>query len=349
MTEVSFEVVRYEDWASDLIDFRNENRESLRDRAYFDWRYTKKPNTKDPIIVRAVDATGKTVGSLSMIPHTYYLVDRECDVGVLGDISVLAQCRGMAIGKKMFRFLDTVDSLKKLAACIVLPNPEAARPLSKSGWKTATSIRRFKKFIDIRQKVQSRIGNRYASGVISVPLNILLNLSTVGLRKNIGNHLNTCIINNFDSRYDELWRSIKKEGAILAVRSSAYLNWRYTQHPFENFEILEFRSDTILAGYVVFQIRESSCYVFDLLFDKEYACIDGILGRFMDYLKGPRSVGEIGIRITSNQLVIPSWTRLGFSKRADYQEVMLKANSVACEKKLLGCNNWLMMSGDKDT
>jgi hypothetical protein len=88
MGEVRFSTESYGACSQELIAFRNANRALARGPEYFQWRYLKRPNGAEPIIVWARDASGEIAGSLSVIPHHYHVGDTVCRIGVLGDISV---------------------------------------------------------------------------------------------------------------------------------------------------------------------------------------------------------------------------------------------------------------------
>lgn len=64
-------------------------------------------------------------------------------------------------------------------------------------------------------------------------------------------------ITAFGGEYDELWASMAQRIRVGIVRDSAYLNWRYVDHPVYKYERLSMRSGAGLLGYVVGSPRQT--------------------------------------------------------------------------------------------
>ncbi|MFT4059631.1 MAG: GNAT family N-acetyltransferase [Legionella sp.] len=58
-------------------------------------------------------------------------------------------------------------------------------------------------------------------------------------------------IENFMSEQDAFSRQLAAEGGVTLDRSSAYMNWRYKQHPFHHYEIYGWRENGCLLGLIV--------------------------------------------------------------------------------------------------
>jgi len=178
MGEVRFSTESYDGCEKELISFRNANRGLARDLGYFRWRYLKRPNKAEPVIVWATDASGERVGALSVIPHHYHVGGSVERLGILGDISVSKKCRGRGIAKGMFEYLSGLKEVKDLSACVVLPNAEALKPLEKSGWVSVTRLERYVKLLSTREMIEKRLNKKMISRLISPTLDFLLKVAS---------------------------------------------------------------------------------------------------------------------------------------------------------------------------
>lgn len=59
----------------------------------------------------------------------------------------------------------------------------------------------------------------------------------------------------FDQRVDALWERVKGDRPIMAVRDSAFLNWRFQKSPFHKFDLFLLLKDREALGYVVCMVE----------------------------------------------------------------------------------------------
>jgi hypothetical protein len=62
----------------------------------------------------------------------------------------------------------------------------------------------------------------------------------------------------FDKEIDVFIKKILFKYPITILRNSAYLNWRYVDHPYLKYKILLARGGNSIVGYIVFRIAKSS-------------------------------------------------------------------------------------------
>ena len=58
-------------------------------------------------------------------------------------------------------------------------------------------------------------------------------------------------VERFGEEFDRLWARVSREHAVIAHRSSRYLNWRYVENPMARFIRLAARREGELVGYLV--------------------------------------------------------------------------------------------------
>jgi len=344
-TEVSLHVAKYPDCAPELIEFRNLNRRVPRDRTYFDWRYLGRPCAATPIVVWAENA-GQRVGALTIFPHDFYVLDGEYPLGILGDISVRKECRGLGIAGAMFRFMAQIEALRNLYGCLVLPNEDAVRPLSNSGWRETNRIERFSKVLDFGSRFSERADSSLLR-ILAVPLNLMTRrLTYEGLYRS--RRYSAVLVSDLDRGFDELWRAAEKPGKVIGVRDSRYLRWRYQNHPLNTYRMLAIMDGDIVCGYVMYRLTGNLCFVEDAFCRVPSQHAVHVIGLFLMHLREQASIAGVSVSINRSALNFP-WGRFGFLRRADYLRVMTSdCSSLNPKMRMLDSASWHVTAGDKD-
>ncbi len=338
-------VSSYLDSAQELIEFRNLNRDSVRDRAYFDWRYQTRPCVAAPIIVWA-EQSGRHVGALSVFPHDYHVLDKEYPIGVLGDISVIEECRGQGVGGAMFQFLAQLDSIKKLHGCLVLPNEQAARPLMKAGWNEVQRIGRRVKLLDVSSRIDRWLGPTLGN-MIAWPMNRALELASFEHLYRRRSTFTAAVLTRFDERFDRLWQNTDKRGRVIGVRSLAYLRWRYERHPLNIYKVFALLEGDELHGYAVYRVDGSVCHVDDIFYRGSEGCVATLLSMLMKRLREESTASSVVVNINESVFAFP-WRRFGFVRRADFQHVLTADGGADNALTAARHAGWHVTAGDKD-
>jgi len=322
MNEFHFTVAPYDTCVDEVIAFRNVNRVLVRDRQYFEWRYQHRPCQQKAMIVWGIDSHDRKVAAASIIPHNFYVLDGVYPVGMLGDISVAPECRGLGIATKLLQFLQQDSTFQSLRACVVLPNDEATRPLERAGWVNVTSISRFVKIIDFGPRLQNWFGSWRPVMATAHAINFLSRFASMdGWCRHHASYQSK-EIGEFDQDFDELWCEIPKYGRIMALRNREYLNWRYREHPTVNFRIFTIRQVQRLRGYIVFHVDAEVAVIDDFL-AAEVAAGSWMIKEFLEHVRRTRLASGIQVRYNADSFFVPPWARFGFVRRPDTQRFMV--------------------------
>lgn len=328
---------------------RNANRDDARDENYFDWRYLGRPGGKPAAIVLARNGKGEAVGALSLIPHSYWVDNALATVGLLGDISVSREWRGKNIAQQMLRFLAQLDAVRSLRCCLVLPNEPAARPLEKSGWSGVSSLNRYIRVVSIERLLLKRSFPGWLAKALSFVI-------TPGYERMFSvsaparaDAYDLEMIDSIDSQFDELWNSIKKSGMVIACRDGDHLTWRFARHPLWKYRFLVLKHGGELQGYVAFHVNDDNCYIDDVFCRDVPGLPAYLMHAFVTGQRNSGAVTTINIQINRNYVSAAAMSRLGFSRRSDFQRVMVLPRADAADDlALLSTRNWFMTIGDKD-
>jgi len=348
MHSVSFSASTYRECRRELMEFRNANRDTIRDERYFDWRYSNRPGQSEPVIVWANGPSGERIGTLSLIPHGFSVNGVPGSVGLLGDISIDKQWRGRRVGRCMFEYLLSLECVKALTACAVLPNTEAAGPLSGAGWKTVSALNRHVKLMDAEGLLAGRLQSKALRAAAAPAVNLLLRLlSCETYLRDLPGH-GGGPLEGLDRRFDALWSSIEKKGAVIARRDMEYLQWRYLDHPLIRYRVFGYSAEERLCGYIIFHFDGGTCYIDDMLCLGEKDCAARTLALFLRYLRKSANVCFVLYRGNDNDLARPPLKKFGFLRRSDSQQFMVALAGGGKESILLNGRKWFLTSGDKD-
>jgi hypothetical protein len=85
----------------------------------------------------------------------------------------------------------------------------------------------------------------------------------------------------FDDRIDDLWRRASREHSVIAMRDSAYLNWRFNSRPDASYVCLAAAEGSNIVGYLVYRMVEQEGarwgYIVDFLSEGDPASIFALL------------------------------------------------------------------------
>lgn len=349
MSNVFFRVVPFKTCVQEVIDFRNANREIVRDQSYFEWRYERRPCQQKAMIVWGIDDQGRKVAAASLIPHDYYVLDGVYPVGLLGDISVVPACRGRGVATRMLQFLREDPAFHAMRACVVLPNDEVARSLERAGWRIATTVARFVKVVDIAPRLSSRLGNRWMNIGISGAMNFLMKFSSMDgwyMYRKSPYHMEE--IGEFGQAFDDLWEEIPKHGRILALRDRNYLHWRYHQHPTVLYRGIGLHHGQRLRGYIVYHVAEDVAVIDDFLVAKANVS-PWLLHEFLGHVRRETLAANIYLRYNADSFLGMPWARFGFVRRSDSRSVMVSVVQTDRHRSLPSDGgHWFIAKGDKD-
>jgi len=345
---ISYKLVPYKECWRELLDLRNRNREQTRDKAYMDWRYLERPCALESQIVWAVADDGTPVGSMSLVPHNYFLIDKVVSVGILGDISVEEAFRGQRIADNMLSFLEGQGFYQSLGGAIVLPNQAASKFLERSGWKRVSGINRYLRINNFKESFRGRLPlvvNTLAAGLFFVVDRVLFSAA----RKTIRAGYEVEVVSDFDDSFDVLWDKFHKSGKMIGVRDRDHLQWRYGDHPLHSYEVLKLTASGELQAYIVYEQTGSNVMVYDMLSLNEGDSSRVLLAAFVKHVKQNSSIHDITLSINDNSLVDYPLLEMGFIKRKDSLAFMRAASFSGGDAFSAEVDEeWYLTIGDKD-
>lgn len=206
------------------------------DQAYVNWKFLENP-AGEALGYGAWDKD-KLVGFTAIWPYRF-IINGEISMACQGgDTMVHASYRGQGIFTKM-----ALNLLEKMIQLDWLFRYSTPSKMSYPGYISKLG-HRFIAELPYYVKVRPVFYIKYALGIMSRE-NV-----TTGFR--MGYHsYRVRLEKEFDERFDLLWERTRNDHRINVVKTSAYLNWRYTKHPLHKHQILTVEDEGRLKGFAV--------------------------------------------------------------------------------------------------
>ena len=224
------------------------------DGRILEWKYRRNP-AGDPLSVVA-EKHGKVIGQIGAVPVRFFVRGNEH----IGSQEVDG-CLDKEQGKfdtlfHMIRLRRKINREKGIAFSYFFSVEISSQIAQKLGHIRVCSAPLLLKPLDVEPFLQKKLPALLAR-MMAPPLNAVLRRmprASASIPK--GTRLRR--IERFDKRFDEFWDRIKGDYPIMAVRDSAYLNWRYVDVPYRNYTTLSLERETTgdILGFTVLLVQE---------------------------------------------------------------------------------------------
>lgn len=321
--------------------------------SFWDWKYFQNPSG-DHMMRLAVDTArdGMIIGQIGCIPLKIAM-GREIIMGSqVCDIVILPEYQK---GGPFFELhkAATQDNLDRGVQFIFGYSITKTLKISTRLLKfiSVSPIHRLVKVLDPTSFIQAKIKlPELASfaGSISKKALQLINIDKIKLSRG----QNLVEVHEFDKRFDELIMNWKKDSRIMVYRDSAYLNWRYINHPTANYKIYAVESSGEIIGFVVIAIEDDEirhAYILELMVRREFSWVTEVLLQKTFNYCFDSNVATVTAWLFESSPYWHSFTQKGFIVRDTSHNLIVrphftKASSVDITLPV----NWEISMGDSD-
>jgi hypothetical protein len=333
--------------------------------SYFKWKYIENPDHHSAMALAVKE--GKIIGQIGTVPMRLKIKADELLAAQVQDIVIAENYRR---GGTFFR-LERIarDAVQKetgveFAFSIKSTYKIATRLL---GFRGVSPIYRMVKILNIAPYLEARAKSA-ALVKLGAPIGNtglkLLDLFKYGVGDS---SIQVERVERFDERFDRLWQQCKSQFEIMVARTSAYLNWRYCDHPSLTYSVYAALQNGSLKGYIVLQTRrkgEASGTVVDIDVETTRGFITDILAEpGPDHEKTLEALLLKAITLFRDEGadVVACWVlkhmelretlrRLGFLERETPHDLMVRASDPDHypEDYLAESARWYITRGDSD-
>lgn len=339
-----FTVTGYAGLESEVLRLRNANRALARTARYLDWRYSGSNGAPGPRVYWIGDDAGRRCGMAALIFRPFWMGNEPRHAAVLGDISLDSDLRGHGLGRSLLEFVsEDLDRHHPDCLAFVIPNGEAQRSLTTTGWTTGGKLIPYVLVLNAEDRLRRVLRSARLARGIARPAGMLV-AGVARLHRRQGYTLD--LADRLDDSLDAVWQRFDRKQLVLSDRSIATLNWRYASHPGAAFRFAILRRRGQPAGYLVYEVAEGSreCSIYDLILT-ESGDLGCMLGLFATHLADAGGVDAIRLLLNDEHPYSRQLWRLGFVARAPSGVFQLYGRNA--QSRLAGCR-WFLTYGDKD-
>ncbi len=214
---------------------------------YWQWKYLENPYG-EPIMYVALDGA-RIVGEIGGILCQVKVGGREALALQIVDIVILAEYqKGGPFFKleKLARQAERDEGVLLSYAISIKRTYKISTRILK--FRGVSPIKRFIKVLDPSPYLKKKMGPM--GGIVGGAGKLGLSVLRPG-RLSVDRELKVIEITGFDKRFDDLWDRVGPGYNIAVVRSSEYLEWRYSRCPINDYKVFAAVAGERLDGYII--------------------------------------------------------------------------------------------------
>ncbi|WP_106496122.1 GNAT family N-acetyltransferase [Lentibacillus sp. Marseille-P4043] len=238
---------------------------------HWEWKYIKNPQSLNPFIL-VYEEDQKIIGHIALWVANAYMEGKATKVALRVDTMVDPEARGKGIYRKLNEAMLAEAKESGISLLYGFPAPKAKELLlNTTNANYVEDISRYMLILD----PGAIAANMYSflSPIKSVG-RVFKRLKQRKLKKTslpVGWKVEA--VEHCDQRFDQLAEKVKTIKPIMLKRDADYLNWRYLNHPENNYTILALTNNDELQGYVTVNKRK-----------RDFKNGQAMIGFIIDYL-----------------------------------------------------------------
>ncbi len=281
---------------------------------HFDWAYNNNPAGPGCLWLLTHTSDQRLIGSVGLIPRRLKINDSVVLVGRAGGLAVdkshrslgpmlmlqktmLEECGEAGISWVYSLAPPNVSPVFKRLKFTSLGNLECCRKLIRS----SRTVANYTPFLP-------RFMHTFLAEIVDM---VCLTVTGNGWYRSGRKELTRVL--EFDSRFDDLWHRAESGYSLTTERSSAFLRWRFSNHPRGYSFVCDAlqANDGSLRGYVVYRISGGSAHILDLFAVDQQGTISTLVSALSRQLRS-EGVSSLAFHVFGSPQFLKSLRRLGF-------------------------------------
>jgi hypothetical protein len=315
------------------------------DRRRLDWLYKLCPFGEARVWVAVNPDSGELAGAAAAFPRRIRSGDRVEFGCVFGDFCVSPEHRSLGPAIQLQRkCLDSVMN-GEFTAAYDLPGASMLAVYRRLGAAPGGQLVRMTKLLRSNAKIATKVRPKLLAQGLSVAANAVLSLKRGSLESRTGATLEKHT-GRFGSDFSDLASKIGSRLGRCVERSAEYLNWRYADHPQQQYEVLTAHRHGLLEGYLIFQIRGTDANVVDWFGDSADLRADLVRG-LISALQS-RESEAIHVPVLASHVFFDELIALGFRPRESSPVVFVESKLERAEGHQANAT-WRLLDGDRES
>lgn len=316
------------------------------DRRY-EWMYLNNPDGPARVWLAEDGSGGDLIGMASAFPRRMEYLGQELLGWVLGDFCIAEQHRTLGPAIQLQRAIVSGVDSGMADLFYDFPSRAMIAVYRRLGIPVSGEIVRFAKPLNCDRFVRERVPFRWLARPLSSFGNILLSLRDHARPKSSSFSIVDVQHKDFEGAFTSLWEEAKSRYGMAVRRSDQYLNWRYTQIPFGQYEmVMAYRQKNIL-GYAVLTRDATAGSLIDCIEGAEPKVASGLV-RFMAERLRKQGAETLSMSVLQGNWWASELEDLGFSPRESSPFVTYLSSRTRERLGYGGAIQSIVMPGDRD-
>lgn len=317
----------------------------------FQWIYEKNPAGSALVWLVRHDDSGEFVGTTALFPRRFVVDGKSLTGGITGDLLVNKDHRSAGPALMLQRNVLSACQEKTVDFIYGFPNKAAEPILKRTGYKVLGERVRLVKILKTAPQLSKLPFGKYWGFFLSPFLDFLVKLMSIETW-HFGEKNFACKeIQEFDARFDRLWKKVDRQFTVTGERMASYLTWRFLEVPQSRNKIFAVfdKDKRYIRGYIIYFHGTDSVEVKDFYYEQDKKILVALFSNFFRYVKlsGAQSAT---MHLLENENVISQMKTLGFTERKDGAKVLVYFPKEALSEfsSLQDKDNWLLFQSDDD-
>lgn len=294
---------------------------------------------------------GRMIGATGLMQRTMKLFNETVPAGQAIDLNVDQDHRSLGPALALQRAVTSMAAQTGVRLIYALPNDRSEPVLRRVGYRAFGQLHRWAKPLQSEPFLRTRLQPSMLRKPVAAAIDVLLRLNSRETQNYLPRGFRIQTLEQFDPRFDTLWRVAATRLPIAGERTAAYLDWRFGRDPGAKHKILTL-CDTRgeLLAYAIYSTHDATVYLEDFLFF-EIRDFDYLLAELLRQARRARAKAVITVYLGSPQVesVLESY---GFWKRPGQWNALVYTNPaqpVRDQQRLENPANWHLTRADLDT
>jgi len=296
------------------------------------------------------EESGTVIGSTAIFPRSFRVDGDVVTAGITGDFGV----------KKKYRTLGPAIALQKatISSCddgtfdflYGVTNHLSAPVQKRAGFTIIGETVRLTKIFRSFKHIERKVKNKLLAKCLSIPIDFMIKLRTIFCLRYFSTSLTYESLDDFDTKFDDLWEKAKDKFPLIGERSRQFLNWRFRKSPSHDYLIfaLKNRKYNSLIGYIVYYKQGSDARIVDILTLNNKKFLKVLIAYFIKYIQNS-IYSSSSIVYFGNSYLIAEFKKIGFSERADKNKFVAYIPPLTLlQKKIISKEDWYFLEADND-
>jgi len=305
----------------------------------FRWLYKENPFGRARAWL-AYDGVDHPIGMAALFPRKMYIGGSIQPGAVLGDFCVDPKHRTLGPALQLLRAELALANGGEFAVCYDFPSSVMTTVYKRVGLQAEANSVRLIRPLRAGKIVARIIPFSWLARPLAMVIDQLSAIAAHRPRGAVG--LDFHVEGTpFASEYDDLAARVGSAWGDCTLRSAAYLNWRYRQHPYSSFEVVSARRQGELLAYCVLTTSAEGALIVDLFGIPDAAVVASLVRHVIRMLR-LRGLDAISLPI----LAAKNWVRLleqiGFWRRE-------LSSVVGCGTRIGNAQQLFLLHGDRES